>query len=205
MRASILPPDQWTADQLSTSCEQCSKAFTLSRRRHHCRVCGGLFCSGCAPPGSLSVPDPARGAGATQRVRACVSCVIHATAPPPPPPKQVQALQLPAPGAVMAGETAGEREAVGRTDTPRPVVSAGEALLGGTVEDPEHIRLETRARLRRIFSAHNTRKLGDIEVLMEEWKGREDVLLQKVEAKYADQSSLPSPEELELGSGAHQQ
>ena len=94
---------------------------------------------------------------------------------------------------------------VGRTDTPRPVVSAGEALLGGTVEDPEHIRLETRARLRRIFSAHNTRKLGDIEVLMEEWKGREDVLLQKVEAKYADQSSLPSPEELELGSGAHQQ
>jgi hypothetical protein len=31
----------------SRQCQACGAAFTLMRRRHHCRVCGNLFCSGC--------------------------------------------------------------------------------------------------------------------------------------------------------------
>ena len=28
----------------------CGRAFTLLRRRHHCRGCGRIFCDACAPP-----------------------------------------------------------------------------------------------------------------------------------------------------------
>ena len=32
----------------SKECTNCSKAFTLLNRRHHCRVCGHVFCAGCS-------------------------------------------------------------------------------------------------------------------------------------------------------------
>lgn len=37
----------WKPDQSSHSCEKCAKDFTFFRRRHHCRGCGGIFCSDC--------------------------------------------------------------------------------------------------------------------------------------------------------------
>jgi hypothetical protein len=37
----------WKPDQSSTACEKCAKGFTFFRRRHHCRGCGGIFCSDC--------------------------------------------------------------------------------------------------------------------------------------------------------------
>ena len=32
----------------SKECTNCSKVFTLLNRRHHCRVCGHVFCAGCS-------------------------------------------------------------------------------------------------------------------------------------------------------------
>ncbi|KEG06958.1 zinc finger protein [Trypanosoma grayi] len=47
---------QWKPDSASQQCDNCAKAFDLFRRRHHCRLCGGLFCYGCSNlflPGDL--------------------------------------------------------------------------------------------------------------------------------------------------------
>ena len=37
----------WMPDNVCTSCSTCGAPFNLFRRRHHCRVCGLIFCSSC--------------------------------------------------------------------------------------------------------------------------------------------------------------
>jgi len=39
----------WVPNEAAESCFKCDKAFTLLRRRHHCRACGLLCCAECAP------------------------------------------------------------------------------------------------------------------------------------------------------------
>ena len=34
-------------DNACKECFQCGLKFTISRRKHHCRVCGQIFCSSC--------------------------------------------------------------------------------------------------------------------------------------------------------------
>ncbi|KPI84232.1 hypothetical protein ABL78_6718 [Leptomonas seymouri] len=38
----------WKADDTAANCESCGANFKLFRRRHHCRCCGGIFCSTCS-------------------------------------------------------------------------------------------------------------------------------------------------------------
>lgn len=38
----------WTSDDIVKLCPFCAKSFTLSRRRHHCRLCGAVMCHGCS-------------------------------------------------------------------------------------------------------------------------------------------------------------
>lgn len=41
-------PPEWLPDSSSTVCMQCTAPFTaLTRGRHHCRFCGGVFCRAC--------------------------------------------------------------------------------------------------------------------------------------------------------------
>ena len=35
---------QWVVDESVTSCPKCQIEFSMLRRRHHCRQCGGIFC-----------------------------------------------------------------------------------------------------------------------------------------------------------------
>jgi len=59
----------WQPDSSVTSCNNCNEAFSLTFRRHHCRICGFIFCDKCSPVTLI------RTGGATpQTVRVCVSC-----------------------------------------------------------------------------------------------------------------------------------
>lgn len=38
----------WIADNDVKLCPSCARSFNLSRRRHHCRLCGGIMCHNCS-------------------------------------------------------------------------------------------------------------------------------------------------------------
>uniref|UniRef100_A0A0N5B3B5 FYVE-type domain-containing protein n=1 Tax=Strongyloides papillosus TaxID=174720 RepID=A0A0N5B3B5_STREA len=38
----------WTPDKDTNSCTYCDAFFNITRRRHHCRLCGKLICSNCS-------------------------------------------------------------------------------------------------------------------------------------------------------------
>ncbi|KAJ9461220.1 Lateral signaling target protein 2-like protein [Diplonema papillatum] len=59
---------QWRPDVDVNTCEGCRKPFTMIRRRHHCRSCGGVFCAACTAQKAI-IPK----IGPTE-VRACESC-----------------------------------------------------------------------------------------------------------------------------------
>ncbi|KAF5191368.1 Sh3 domain-containing ysc84-like protein [Thalictrum thalictroides] len=42
-------PPEWLPDSSTSACMQCTSPFTaLTRGRHHCRFCGGIFCRACS-------------------------------------------------------------------------------------------------------------------------------------------------------------
>ncbi|KAK6296885.1 hypothetical protein J4Q44_G00330270 [Coregonus suidteri] len=65
----VARPDYWIPDPQIVQCHQCSKAFTPSMSKHHCRACGQGVCSGCS---SKSRPVPSR--GWDHPVRVCDGC-----------------------------------------------------------------------------------------------------------------------------------
>ncbi|XP_026473025.1 protein RUFY3 isoform X3 [Ctenocephalides felis] len=38
----------WTPDKTALECKGCSKEFSITRRKHHCRQCGNIFCHNCS-------------------------------------------------------------------------------------------------------------------------------------------------------------
>jgi DNA repair exonuclease SbcCD ATPase subunit len=38
----------WATDNQVKNCRSCHRGFSLSRRRHHCRRCGQIFCNDCS-------------------------------------------------------------------------------------------------------------------------------------------------------------
>ena len=47
----------WKSNSDQKACAQCSSAFNLLKRRHHCRICGNLFCSACCILRSFRASD----------------------------------------------------------------------------------------------------------------------------------------------------
>ncbi|EGC34615.1 hypothetical protein DICPUDRAFT_79620 [Dictyostelium purpureum] len=45
--SGVAKPD-WKPDQSALQCNGCQAQFTLIRRRHHCRMCGSIFCDSCS-------------------------------------------------------------------------------------------------------------------------------------------------------------
>jgi 1-phosphatidylinositol-3-phosphate 5-kinase len=43
-----LSRDYWMRDEKVKECYDCKQQFTAFRRRHHCRICGQIFCHRCA-------------------------------------------------------------------------------------------------------------------------------------------------------------
>lgn len=40
---------RWVPDSEAPNCTSCGIAFSFSRRRHHCRLCGQVVCQSCSP------------------------------------------------------------------------------------------------------------------------------------------------------------
>ncbi|KPJ10135.1 Putative 1-phosphatidylinositol-3-phosphate 5-kinase [Papilio machaon] len=59
----------WMPDDISRECYECAARFGALRRRHHCRVCGQIFCSRCC---SQRVPGQIFGCAGGLRV--CTYC-----------------------------------------------------------------------------------------------------------------------------------
>ena len=82
----------WMPDNLCKHCYSCEAPFTLLRRKHHCRVCGMIFCTACSAyfvqissdgggmavdnndPGKSSKKETAAAAGT---MRTCKMCYDH--------------------------------------------------------------------------------------------------------------------------------
>lgn len=59
----------WIPDKLASHCSSCCKEFTVTRRRHHCRMCGKIFCNTCS---EYAAPLPSDPLG--KAVRVCNGC-----------------------------------------------------------------------------------------------------------------------------------
>ncbi|XP_066398040.1 uncharacterized protein [Miscanthus floridulus] len=62
----LADPPEWLPDSSANACLQCNLPFTaLTRGRHHCRFCGGIFCKNCSKgrclmPMKFRIRDPQR-------------------------------------------------------------------------------------------------------------------------------------------------
>ncbi|KAL3065320.1 hypothetical protein OYC64_015486 [Pagothenia borchgrevinki] len=57
----------WLKDKEASNCKLCEKEFSISRRKHHCRNCGEIFCNSCS---DNELPLPA----SPKPVRVCDTC-----------------------------------------------------------------------------------------------------------------------------------
>jgi 1-phosphatidylinositol-3-phosphate 5-kinase len=70
MRGEGLSKHYWMADEHCRECYDCKSVFTTWRRKHHCRICGQIFCGRCA-----SNIIGARRFGQDGMVRVCNLCL----------------------------------------------------------------------------------------------------------------------------------
>lgn len=62
-------PEFWIDERTCRVCYECDATFTFINRKHHCRVCGRVFCASCS---SHSLPPPHNPEG--EPVRVCNFC-----------------------------------------------------------------------------------------------------------------------------------
>lgn len=62
----------WVPDNFVSRCKRCQDVFSFWRRKHHCRLCGCVFCASCCSGLFLLRTPQAR--VPFVRARACVSC-----------------------------------------------------------------------------------------------------------------------------------
>ena len=69
--ASAKAKGSWVPDREAASCTKCGAKFTVLRRRHHCRLCGGIFCASCSEARATRNFD---GVILAKPQRACMDC-----------------------------------------------------------------------------------------------------------------------------------
>ncbi|ODV97519.1 hypothetical protein PACTADRAFT_14061 [Pachysolen tannophilus NRRL Y-2460] len=47
LKSGGLGKEYWLQDSSAVKCFYCERSFTTFRRKHHCRICGQIFCSNC--------------------------------------------------------------------------------------------------------------------------------------------------------------
>lgn len=78
--SSIMPKQDtisghWVDDATCRSCSKCERAFTIVNRRHHCRICGHIFCHACSRTRMVLSTNPSE---IPKRQRVCDPCAAHA-------------------------------------------------------------------------------------------------------------------------------
>ncbi|KAF5187379.1 1-phosphatidylinositol-3-phosphate 5-kinase FAB1A [Thalictrum thalictroides] len=65
----------WMPDESCIVCYECDSQFTIFNRRHHCRLCGRIFCAKCTT-NSIPIPsdEPKPYRGERERIRVCNYC-----------------------------------------------------------------------------------------------------------------------------------
>ncbi|EUB57025.1 RUN and FYVE domain-containing protein 2 [Echinococcus granulosus] len=66
-RVRLLATARWTSDSDVDACALCASPFSFSRRKHHCRNCGLIFCQECSAF-KMSLPS------SSKPVRVCETC-----------------------------------------------------------------------------------------------------------------------------------
>ncbi len=69
----LISKEYWMKDETSTECFSCGRLFTTFRRKHHCRICGQIFCSNCT---MLISGEKFNHSG---KMRVCKTCLSFAT------------------------------------------------------------------------------------------------------------------------------
>lgn len=64
---SVAP--EWVTDEQAPICMKCSAKFSITRRRHHCRACGKIFCATCCSQKVKLIHDDSK------EDRACNDCI----------------------------------------------------------------------------------------------------------------------------------
>ena len=52
-RLRLMAPPTWVPDKSSSTCYACARPFDWLRRKHHCRLCGYIFCGECTAQRSM--------------------------------------------------------------------------------------------------------------------------------------------------------
>ena len=78
--ADQMAPTYWVANREAGSCCECQRRFSAGESKHHCRVCGGIFCGACS---NHFIPVPELGWGA-EPVRVCRQCYLKRETHPTP-------------------------------------------------------------------------------------------------------------------------
>ena len=61
--------ESWLPDSAVSACFKCFILFSFSQRKHHCRVCGNIFCTACCTNKSLAKYN-----AGTKFLRVCEKC-----------------------------------------------------------------------------------------------------------------------------------
>lgn len=61
----------WIPDKLTSKCKGCNREFSMTRRKHHCRNCGEIFCHSCS---EQITPLPNEQGQLGKPVRVCDRC-----------------------------------------------------------------------------------------------------------------------------------
>ncbi|KAG2788909.1 hypothetical protein PC129_g681 [Phytophthora cactorum] len=144
----------WVPDTASSRCQICLIAFTLTRRRHHCRLCGHLVCANCSHdrtylPFAGTAPSQHRliKDGAPQRTcRACASTLRNMAGQDDPRVKRftiaVSSAHRRKPTAPISSRSVVEVE----VERPSPWLRrTGMALTDSEMEDEEFFIESTKA------------------------------------------------------------
>lgn len=176
----------WRDDRAAACCQLCFSMFTtLSRRRHHCRVCGELVCGDCSPD---QVALAGRFAGPKRACNACVTLLeVLAAADDPRVRVHGRVHKYGAASAISADASATTTSSSATTTNS----SSTSPLLGA----PTPRYRDRRAEVRRVMAAGDKarRRGGVMCVLPARWVRQWLAFTEQTAADDEDQGASKDP------------